>query len=212
MQDRQAPRLWQSVPIAKVPPFDKNGGTFAIGTVQRFLFSWDTGQHAEDKVLLRPKEDNSEQCFAPQIWWGSHIWGFTGWWQLRLLRWSWQLTRKHEWTRLQQWMRRLKWTTSALQRCALLGMMGTLRPDQKAAWKSYVPGLVDITTRHKATGFTPYCLMFGRPPRLPVDLVHSASNEENGNVCSRQREKLHRQRKLGRLTMAWRAAGLLSMC
>ncbi|KAK7922047.1 hypothetical protein WMY93_008949 [Mugilogobius chulae] len=55
----------------------------------------------------------------------------------------------------------------------LLSMLGTLEPKQKATWKEFVRPLVHAynCTRNEVTGFTPYELMFGRSPRLPVDLA-----------------------------------------
>ena len=54
----------------------------------------------------------------------------------------------------------------------LLNMLGTLTPEQKKDWKSHVPALVHAYngTRNTATGFSPYFLLFGREPRLPVDV------------------------------------------
>ena len=54
----------------------------------------------------------------------------------------------------------------------LLNMLGTLTPEQKKDWKSHVPALVHSynCTRNAATGFSPYYLIFGREPRLPVDV------------------------------------------
>ena len=51
-------------------------------------------------------------------------------------------------------------------------MLGTLTPEQKKDWKSHVPALVHAynCTRNAATGFSPYYLLFGREPRLPVDV------------------------------------------
>ena len=54
----------------------------------------------------------------------------------------------------------------------LLNMLGTLTTEQKKDWKSHVPALVHTynCTRNAATGFSPYYLLFGREPRLPVDV------------------------------------------
>uniref|UniRef100_A0A8C6UNE4 Gypsy retrotransposon integrase-like protein 1 n=1 Tax=Neogobius melanostomus TaxID=47308 RepID=A0A8C6UNE4_9GOBI len=55
----------------------------------------------------------------------------------------------------------------------LLSMLGTLEHKKKAKWKDYVKPLVHAynCTKNDVTGFTPYELMFGRSPRLPVDLA-----------------------------------------
>ena len=54
----------------------------------------------------------------------------------------------------------------------LLNMLGTLTPEQMKDWKSHVPALVHAynCTRNAATGFSPCYLLFGREPRLPVDV------------------------------------------
>ena len=50
-------------------------------------------------------------------------------------------------------------------------MLGSLDPSKKANWKSYVSPLVFAhnSTRHESTGHSPFMLMFGRNPRLPID-------------------------------------------
>ena len=62
----------------------------------------------------------------------------------------------------------------------LLGMLGTLEPHQKPDWKSYVPSLVHAynCTRHESTGFSPFSLMFGREPHLPVDLMFGLGEQD----------------------------------
>ena len=55
----------------------------------------------------------------------------------------------------------------------LLNMLGTLELDKKKDWKRYLAPLVHAynSTIHDTTGFSPYYLMFGREPRLAVDVA-----------------------------------------
>ncbi|XP_060085318.1 uncharacterized protein LOC132564705 [Ylistrum balloti] len=52
-------------------------------------------------------------------------------------------------------------------------MLGTLDDDQKKDWKRYLGPLTFayICIRHDTTSYSPFELLFGRQPRLPVDLV-----------------------------------------
>ena len=62
----------------------------------------------------------------------------------------------------------------------LLNMLGTLPVEQKADWKSHVAQLVHAynATKHDSTGCSPFSLMFGCEPRLPVDVAMGVPDEE----------------------------------
>ena len=53
----------------------------------------------------------------------------------------------------------------------LLQMLGTLENKNKSHWKDFVKPMVHAYNKNDVTGFAPYELMFGRQPRLPVDLA-----------------------------------------
>ena len=54
----------------------------------------------------------------------------------------------------------------------LLNMLGTITPEQKKDWKNHVSAKVHAynCTRNAATRFSPYYLLIGRDPRLPLDV------------------------------------------
>jgi hypothetical protein len=58
-------------------------------------------------------------------------------------------------------------------------MLGTLTTEQKQNWKKYVGPIVHAynSLRQETTGQTPYFLMFGRQPRLPVDIAFQLDQE-----------------------------------
>ena len=62
----------------------------------------------------------------------------------------------------------------------LLDMLGTLELSEKQDWKSYIAPLVHAynCTRHETTGRSPFFLMFGREPKLPVDILFGAETDE----------------------------------
>ena len=64
----------------------------------------------------------------------------------------------------------------------LLGMLGTLDADKKNDWPEYVLPLVHAynCTRHSSTGYSPYFLMFGRTPRLPIDVSLGVAFDNGG--------------------------------
>ena len=53
----------------------------------------------------------------------------------------------------------------------LLGMLGTMPIEQKQDWQEWVSTMMHAynSTVCQSTGFSPYFLMFGQEPRLPID-------------------------------------------
>ena len=55
----------------------------------------------------------------------------------------------------------------------IICMIGKLEEDKKACWSEHLPELLLAynTTRSTVTGYSPYYLLFGRRPRIPVDYL-----------------------------------------
>lgn len=66
----------------------------------------------------------------------------------------------------------------------LLEMLGTLSEENKLRWKEFVQPLVHSynCTKNDTTGFSPYQLMFGRQPSLPLDLAFGMTPRNPGKV------------------------------
>ena len=63
----------------------------------------------------------------------------------------------------------------------LLQMLGTLDAPSKLDWKTQVAPLVHAynCAPHAATGYSPYFLMFGRHPNLPIDIAMNVDRSTN---------------------------------
>ena len=59
-------------------------------------------------------------------------------------------------------------------------MIGKLDPEEKADWPMYLPALIQAYngTWSAVTGYSPHYLMFGRRPRLPVDIYFPTIREK----------------------------------
>ena len=62
----------------------------------------------------------------------------------------------------------------------LLCMIGTLDHNQKTKWQDWVSTLTNAynCTCCESTGFSPYYLMFGRVPRLPIDIEYGITQPQ----------------------------------
>ena len=62
----------------------------------------------------------------------------------------------------------------------ILGMLRTLPEKSKSRWPESLDKLLYAynCTTHDTTGFEPYFLMFGRHPKLPIDLILDGETED----------------------------------
>ena len=79
----------------------------------------------------------------------------------------------------------------------LCNMLGTLGDEEKSDWKSHLGCMTHAynCTKHASTTYSPYYLMFGRHPRLPIDIefgLHKPNCSDNSSK-SRYIQKLRRR-------------------
>ena len=79
----------------------------------------------------------------------------------------------------------------------LCNMLGTLSEEEKSDWKSYLGCMTHAynCTKHASTTYSPHYLMFGRHPRLPIDVEFGLPKSNSGDNSSKSRyvQKLRRR-------------------
>lgn len=70
----------------------------------------------------------------------------------------------------------------------LLSMLGTLQMKEKTRWREHVKPLTHAynCTKNDVTGFSPYELMFGRQPRLPIDIAFGLPAKDSSSTSHSQ--------------------------
>ena len=70
---------------------------------------------------------------------------------------------------------------------SIIEMLKTLEETEKKSWKEHLQKLVYAynCTKHSTTGYTPYFLLFGRKPRLPIDLILEPTNKATQQTYSK---------------------------
>ena len=82
----------------------------------------------------------------------------------------------------------------------LSNMLGTLPPDKKSSWREMVLTLLHAynCTRSTATGSSPYYLMYGLKPQLPVNLYFGTQRADmNATTSTKFIQQLHDRLKVG---------------
>jgi len=73
----------------------------------------------------------------------------------------------------------------------LLAMLRTLPETQKSKWKDHVNKMVHAynCTPNDATGYAPFFLLFGRTPRLPIDLILGRATSSDDSTPTEYAQK-----------------------
>jgi hypothetical protein len=67
---------------------------------------------------------------------------------------------------------------------SLLNLLGCLPNEKKSAWKEHIHTVVHAynCSTHETTGVSPFVIMFGREPKLPVDIEFGLRKEETSET------------------------------
>ena len=87
----------------------------------------------------------------------------------------------------------------------LCHMLETLSEQDKLDWKAHLSSMTHAynCTQHPSTTYSPYFLMFGRQPRLPIDFEMGLPIDVLGDSCSKIR---YVQKLKQRLNFAYKEA------
>ena len=68
-------------------------------------------------------------------------------------------------------------------------MLGTLSTEDKIDWKSQIAAMTHTYNclKNASTNFSPYFLMFGRHPRLPIDVAFGLHRTRSNVAFSKSR-------------------------
>ena len=82
----------------------------------------------------------------------------------------------------------------------LIQMLRTLTERNKQNWKAELNKFTNAynCTRHSVTGFSPFYLMFGRNPRLPIDaLIENNTDGQNPSTTYIEKRKSRMKEAFG---------------
>ena len=82
----------------------------------------------------------------------------------------------------------------------IINLIRTLPPDKKSQWPAHLRDLCMLynMTPHSVTGMSPYEILFGRSPRLPLDIylgVSSSNSSEAGDMIRQHQTRLSNLRQ-----------------
>ena len=74
----------------------------------------------------------------------------------------------------------------------LLSMIGTLTNEKKKAWPKYLADLALAynSSTHESTGYSPYFMMFGRQPRLPIDVAMGITLDDDADDFVKSQQEI----------------------